>query len=92
MFQVKHILCPEITSNILCKVHTITCKSVYHETESITYLELKIWNIALEEIKQKNFLNSFTEYIKMWLYYNKLSLQTLQSLYRWSWFYQYHLK
>ena len=79
MFKVKHKLCPDITSDIfkertnnqynlrnrndfvIPRVHT-----VYHGTESITYLGPKIWDIVPEEIKQKKSLNSFKESIKKW--------------------------
>ena len=72
MFKVKHKLCRDITSDIfkertnnrynlrnrndfvIPRVHT-----VYHGTESITYLGPKIWDIVPEEIKQKKSLNSF---------------------------------
>ena len=79
MFKVKHKLCPDIISDIfkertnnqynlrnrndfvIPRVHT-----VYHGTESITYLGPKIWDIVPEEIKQKKSLNSFKESIKKW--------------------------
>ena len=79
MFKVKHKLRPDITSDIfkertnnqytlrnrnhfvIPRVHT-----VYHGTESITYLGPKIWDIVPEEIKQKKSLNSFKESIKKW--------------------------
>ena len=41
--------------------------SVFHGTESISYLGPKIWNITPEELKHKKALNSFKESIKMWV-------------------------
>ena len=79
MFKVKHKLCPDIASDIfkertnnqynlrnrndfvIPRVHT-----VYHGTESITYLGPKIWDIVPEEIKQNKYLNSFKESINKW--------------------------
>ena len=44
------------------QVHT-----VFHGAESISYLGPKIWDIVPEESKHKKSLNSFKEYIKMWV-------------------------
>ena len=41
--------------------------SVFHGTESMSYLEPKIWDIVQEEFKHKKSLNSFKESIKMWV-------------------------
>ena len=41
--------------------------TVYHGTESITYLGPKIWDIVPEEFKQKRSLNSFKESIRKWV-------------------------
>ena len=41
--------------------------SVFHGTESISYLGPKIWDIVPEEFKNKKSLNSFKESIKMWV-------------------------
>ena len=41
--------------------------SVFHGTESISYLEPKISDIVPEEFKNKQSLNSFKESIKMWV-------------------------
>ena len=80
MFKVKHKLCPEITGdifmertnnhyNLRCCPDFITPQvhSVFHETESVSYLGPKILNIVLEEFKHKKSLNSFKESIKMWV-------------------------
>ena len=42
-------------------------QSVFHGTESITYLGPKIWDIVPEEFKHTNLLNSFKASIKMWV-------------------------
>ena len=80
MVKVKHKLYPEITGDlfmqrtnnqynlrnrpdfIVPQVH-----SVFHRTESISYLGPKIWNIVPEEFKHKKSLNSFKECFKMWV-------------------------
>ena len=77
MFQVKHKLCPEIADDIFMErtnsqYHLRNCldfitpqvHSAFHGTESISYLEPKIWGIAPKESKQKKSLNSFKESIK----------------------------
>ena len=80
MFKVKHKLCPEITGDIFMErtnnqynlrnrpdFITPQVHSVFHGTESISYLGPKIWNIVPEEFKNKKSLNSFKESIKMWV-------------------------
>ena len=80
MFKVKHKLCPEITGDIFMErtnnqynlrnrpdFITPQVHSVFHGTESISYLGPKIWDIALEEFKHKKSLNSFKESIKIWV-------------------------
>ena len=65
MFKVKHKLCPEITSDIFMErtnYHynlrnrsnfiTTQVNSVYHGTESITYLGYGIW--SLNQLRKKN--------------------------------------
>ena len=64
MFKVKHRLCPEVTKGIFVErannqynLHnrpdfiTPQLSSVFHETESISYLGAKIWDIVPEELK-----------------------------------------
>ena len=41
--------------------------SIFHATESISYLGPKIWYIVPEEFRNKKSLNSFKESTKMWL-------------------------
>ena len=85
MFKVKHKLCPEITSDIFMErtnYHynlrnrsdfiTPQVNSVYHGTESITYLGPKIWDMVPDSIKEKKSLNSFKESIKLWVPINCL--------------------
>ena len=80
MFKVKHKVCPEIASDIFMKrtknhynlrngpnFLTPQINSVFHGTESISYLGPKIWDIVPEEFKNKKSLNNFKESIKMWV-------------------------
>ena len=41
--------------------------SVFHGTESISYLVPKIWDIVPEEFKHKKSLHSSKESMKMWV-------------------------
>ena len=41
-------------------------RTVYHGSESISFLGPKIWNILPDEIKQQTSLNSFKKSIKKW--------------------------
>ena len=80
MFKVKHKQCPEITDDIFVErtnnqynlrnhpdFITPQVHSVFHGTESISYLGPKIWDIVPEEFKNNKSLNSFKESIKMWI-------------------------
>ena len=80
MFKVKHKLCPEITGDIFMErtnnqynlrnrpdFITPQVHSVFHGTESISYLGPKIWDVVPEEFKHKKSLNSFKESIKIWV-------------------------
>ena len=80
MFKVKHKLCPEITSYIFMErrnnqynmrnrpdYKTPQVHSIFHGTESVSYLGLKIWDIVPEEFKHKKSLKSFKESIKIWV-------------------------
>ena len=42
-------------------------KSVYHGSESISYLRPKIWEIIPVKIKETNSLNSFKIEIRKWV-------------------------
>ena len=78
MFKVKYKLCPEITGDIFMEMtnnhHNLGNRpdfitphvhSVFHGTESVSYLETKIWDIVPKEFKHKKSLSSFKESIKM---------------------------
>ena len=80
MFKVKHMLCPEITGDIFMErtnnqYNLRNCPffinpqvhSVFHGTESISYLGPRIRDIVPEEFKHKKSLNSFKESIKIWV-------------------------
>ena len=41
-------------------------RTVYHGSESISFLGIKIWNIHLDEIKRETSLNSFKKSVKKW--------------------------
>ena len=72
MFKVKHKLYPEITSDIFMErtnYHynlrnrsdfiTPQVNSVYHGTETITYLGPKIWDMVPDSIKEKKIPEQF---------------------------------
>ena len=42
-------------------------KSVWHDTESVSYLSSKIWDLVPNEIKESESLNSFKFKIKRWV-------------------------
>ena len=83
MFKGKHMLCREITHDIFMErtnnqynlrnhpdFITPHVHNVFHETESISYLGPKIWDIVPEEVKHNKSLNPFKESIKMWVLTN----------------------
>ena len=78
MFQIKHGQPPEIVSDIFTET-TQNCnfrqnrdfrirsvKSVYHGSESISYLGPKTWELVPAKIKEINSLNSFKIEIRKW--------------------------
>ena len=79
MFQIKHGHSPETVSNIFTQTtehynfrqnrdfKMRSVKSVYHGSESICYLEPKIWEIVPAKIKETNSLSSFKIEIRKWL-------------------------
>ena len=79
MFQIKHGHSPEIVSDIFTQTTQYynfrqnqdfrirSVKSVYHGSESISYLGPKIWEIVPAKIKETNSLNSFKIEIRKWL-------------------------
>ena len=78
-YKIKNVLSPEIFTGIFAReteshynlrwcndfripsIHT-----VYHGSESISFLGPKIWNILPDEIKQQTSLNSFKKSVKKW--------------------------
>ena len=80
MFKVKHEMSPEIICDIFTQrinnhynlrhiyhFETPFVRTAYNRTESVPYLGPKIWDIAPEEYKTLNSLNSFKESIKNWV-------------------------
>ena len=80
MFKVKHKLCLEINCDVFMERTNNQCNlrncpdfitphvhSVFHGTESISYLGPKIWDVVPEEFKHKKSLNSSKESIKIWV-------------------------
>ena len=79
MFQIKHGQSPEIVSDIFAQTtqhynfrqnrdfRIRSVKSVYHGSESISYLGPKIWEIVPAKIKETNSLNSFKIEICKWV-------------------------
>ena len=79
MFQIKHGHSPEIVSDIFTQTtqhynfrqnrdfRIRSVKSVYHGSESISYLGPKIWEIVPAKIKETNSLNSFKIEIRKWV-------------------------
>ena len=79
MFQIKHGQSPEIVSDIFTQTtqhynfrqnrdfRIRSVKSVYHGSESISYLGPKIWEIVPAKIKETNSLNSFKIEIRKWV-------------------------
>ena len=79
MFQIKHRHSPKIVSDIFTQTtqhynfrqnrdfRIRSVKSVYHGSESISYLGPKIWEIVPAKIKETNSLNSFKIEIRKWL-------------------------
>ena len=72
--EVKHKPCPEITGEVFMEKTnnrpgfiTPQVHSIFHGTESISYLGPKIWDIFPEEFKNSKSLSSFKESIKMWV-------------------------
>ena len=79
MFQIKHGQSPEIVviffvqrtqhykfrQNRDFRIRSV--KSVYHSSESNSYLGPKIWEIVPTKIKETNSLNSFKTEIRKWV-------------------------
>ena len=79
MFQIKHGQPPEIVSDIFAQTtqhcnfrpnrdfRIRSAKSVYHGSESISYLGPKIWEFVPAKMKETNSLNSFKIEIRNWV-------------------------
>ena len=79
MFQIKRGQSPETVSDIFTQTtqnykfnqnrdfRIRSVKSVYHGSESISYLGPKIWEIVPAKIKETNSLNSFKIEIRKWV-------------------------
>ena len=83
MYKIKNDLSTEILSNILTqrtqKHYNLRnasdfqipfVRTVYHGTESISYIGPKIWDIVSAEMKNAISLNSFKAQIKKCLHFN----------------------
>ena len=78
MFHIKYGQSPEIVSDIFTQTtqkynfrqnrdfRVLSVKSVYHGSESISYLGPNIWGILPAKIKETNSLNSFKIEIRKW--------------------------
>ena len=77
MYKVKNAIAPMITANVFCPNHenhynlrnhsdfrVPFARTVYHGTESISYLGPKIWDIVPAELKQNQSFNSFKKSIR----------------------------
>ena len=79
MFKVKNNIAPEIMKELfapkmssydLCNNNSFKrrrVKSVWHGTESVSYLGPKIWDLVPSEIKEPGSLNGFKFKIKRWV-------------------------
>ena len=78
MFKVKNNVAPEIMQELftpkmclydLCNNNSFKRRRVnyvWHSTESVSYLGLKIWDLVHNEIKESESLNAFKLKIKRW--------------------------
>ena len=80
MYKFKNELAPMITVNVFTTIHEKHCnlrnyngfrlpfaRTVYHGTESISYLEPKIWDIVPIELKNAQSLNNLKKSIRKWI-------------------------
>ena len=80
MYKVKNELAPIITANVFTTIpenhynlrnyngfKLPFARTVYHGTESISYLGPKIWDIVPIELKNAQCLNSFKKSIRKWI-------------------------
>ena len=80
MYKVKNAIAPMITVNVFCPnpenhynlrnhrdFRVPFARTVYHGTESISFLGPKIWDIVPAQLKQNQSLNSFKKSIRKWV-------------------------
>ena len=79
MFKVKNNIAPEIMKKLFApKMSSYDLRnndsfkrrrvnSVWHGTESVSYLGPKIWDLVPNEIKESESLNAFKFKIKRWI-------------------------
>ena len=79
MFKIKKNISPEVMKQLfalkishydLCNNNSFKSRrvnSVWHGTESVSYLGPKIWDLAPNEIKESESLNGFKFKIKRWV-------------------------
>ena len=79
MYKVKNEIAPMITANVFTRMPenhynfrhrsdfiVSFARTVYHGTESISYLRPKIWDIVPSELKKAQSFNSFEKSIRNW--------------------------
>ena len=67
---IKELFAPKMSSYDLCNNNSFKrrrVKSVWHGTESVSYLGPKIWDLVPNEIKESESLNGFKFKIKSWV-------------------------
>ena len=80
MYKIKNELAPTITANIFCTTpqnhynlrhhndfRVPLARTVYNDTESISYLGPKIWELLPAELKEDRSLSSFKKSIRKWV-------------------------
>ena len=67
MFKVKNNIAPQIMKELNNSFKRRRVKSVWHSTESVSYLGPKIWDLVPNEIKESEPLNAFKFKIKRWV-------------------------
>ena len=82
MFKVKNNIAPEIMKELFSpkishydlrnnnSFKSRRVNSVWHGTESVSYLGPKIWDLVPNEIKESESLNAFKFKIKRWILKN----------------------
>ena len=99
MYKIKNNLSPPIIADLFeqrneqhynlrnwAQFSLPAIRTVYHGSESISFLGPKIWNMLPDKLKNASSLEVFKASIKSW----KLSLPPLQALCSKRWFYLSH--